>query len=87
LSAVRHVDGGVAQQPSLRQIDCFGNSWRRRVGRGRHVVRRIILQACGHSIALGRQREFVVISTRHPTVLTTPARQTRIELRLQRFIR
>jgi hypothetical protein len=65
----------------------FGNSWRRRVGRGRHVVRRIILQACGHSIALSRQREFVVISARHPTVLATPARQTRIELRLQRFIR
>jgi poly(3-hydroxybutyrate) depolymerase len=86
LSAV-HVDGGVAQQPSLRQIDCFGNSWRRRVCRGRHVVRRVILQACGHSIALSRQRELVVISARHPTVLATPARQTRIELRLQWFIR
>jgi hypothetical protein len=87
LSAVRRIDGGVAQQPSLRQIDGFGNSWRRRVCRRRHVVRRVVLQACGHSVTLGRQRELVVISARHPTVFATPARQTRIELRLQWFIR
>ena len=47
----------------------------------------VILQACGHSVTLGRQRELVVISARHPAVLATPARQTRIELRLQWFIR
>jgi poly(3-hydroxybutyrate) depolymerase len=87
LSAVRLVDGGVAQKPSLRQIDGFGNSWRRRVCRRRHVVRRVVLQACGHSVALGGQRELVVISARHPTVFATSARQTRIELRLQWFIR
>jgi hypothetical protein len=43
LSAIRRVDGGVAQQPSLCQIDSFGNSWRRRICRGWHIVRRVIL--------------------------------------------
>ena len=76
-----------ASEPSLRQIDCFGDSLRRRVCRGRHVVRRVILKACGHSITLGRQRVLVVVPARHPTMLTAPARQPRIELRLQWFIR
>jgi hypothetical protein len=35
----------------------------------RHVVRRVILQACRHSVTLSRQRELIVISARHPTVL------------------
>jgi hypothetical protein len=38
-------------------------------------------------VTLGRQRELVIISARHPTVLATPVRQTGIELRLQWFIR
>jgi hypothetical protein len=76
-----------ASEPSLRQIDCFGDSLRRRVCRGRHVVRRVILKACGHSITLGRQRVLVVVPARHPTMLAAPARQPRIELRLQWFIR
>ena len=76
-----------ASEPSLRQIDCLGDSLRRRVCRRRHVVRRVILKACGHSITLGRQRELVVVPARHPTVLTAPARQPRIELRLQWLIR
>ena len=54
---------------------------------GRHVVRRVILQACSHPVTLGRQRELIVISARHPTMLAMPAGQTRIELRLQWFIR
>ena len=60
---------------------------RRRVRRGRHVVRRVILKTCGHSITLDRQRVLVVVPARHPTMLTAPARQPRIELRLQWFIR
>ena len=77
-----------ASEPSLRQIDCFGDSLRRRVCRGRHVVRRVIRKASGHSITLGRQRELVVVPARHPTMVLPLRRRGSPGIHsLQRFIR
>jgi hypothetical protein len=86
VTTIRSADTRSTATPNLGSAAATA-AQRRRIRRRRHVVRRVILQACSHPVTLGRQRELIVISARHPTMLATPAGQTRIELRLQWFIR